>query len=57
MTESIILSCILLGTSFFLFFYTAEKLTLGTSKKVALSIYALVAIGSLVNIFLKAFGI
>ncbi|MEQ7807823.1 MULTISPECIES: hypothetical protein [Priestia] len=57
MTVSIILSSILLGASFVLFFYTAEKFTLGTTKKVALSVYALVAIGCLVNIFLKAFGI
>jgi len=57
MTESIILSSILLGTSIFLFFYTAEKLTLGKTKKVALSVYAIFAIGSLINIFLKAFGI
>jgi hypothetical protein len=55
MSVSIILSIILLGAAFVLFFFTEAKFSNGIMKKVALSIYTLVAIGSLVNICIQAF--
>lgn len=54
MTISIILSIILLGAAFVLFFYTADKYTASLIKTIALVIYGVVAIGALVNIIVQA---
>jgi len=56
-TVSILLSLILLGASFVLFFFTAEKFTIGATKIMALSVYGLVAIGSLIYISIQVLGI